>query len=63
MQIQIIQVPRNQKHDMKITFSTYASLNAGLIFDKETNTYLLTYSKFDCGLEDKVSRLKKVFSN
>ena len=46
----------------KITFSTYASLNVGLIFHKETHTYLLTYSKFDCGLEDKVSSLKN-FSN
>ena len=45
----------------KLTFSTYASLNVGLIFHTETHVYLLTYSKFDCGLEDKVSCLKKVF--
>ena len=44
----------------KITFSTYASLNVGLIFHKETHTYLLTYSKLDCGLKDKVSCLKRV---
>ena len=45
----------------KITFLTYASLNVGSIFQKETHTYLLKYSKFDCGLEDKVSCLKKFF--
>ena len=45
----------------KITFLTYASLNVGPIFQKETHTYLLTYSKFDCGLEDKVLLSQKVF--
>ena len=45
----------------KLTFSTYASLNVGLIFHTEPHVYLLTYSKFDCGLEDKVLLSQKVF--
>ena len=45
----------------KLTFSTYASLNVCLIFHKETHAYPLTYSKLDCGLEDKVSCLKMFF--